>query len=531
MYLLMKISLLKNKFLTFFSVLKNILEALQVLNQGFFNYMHYHWLIIFIIVCSLTSDVQGQYVFDFNDDIKTAYREASTLRIDLARKRLSRLKETEPDNALIAYIENYADFFQLFIQEDYKLYKTLSANKGKRLDIIKKGNPKSPYYLFCQAEILLQWATVRLKFDEKIGSARDVYEAYRLLEKNRELFPDFQENYKSLSIIHALAESVPSWVRKLMGVEGSVALGTKEIKQLAEHPATTGSIYRDEIIAIYSYILLYLNNQKEEAYQLFAKYPVDHKSSPLICFLRATVTHKSGRNEEALQILAEKPRGKEYLEFYYLDFLTGKYKLYKLDPEARTHILRFVNGFKGRHYIKEAWQKLAWYELLVLNDKTAYEEMRKACLSKGFKLIDEDIQAYREASSESIPDRDLLSARLLFDGGYYKQAYDLLKSKNHKYKTGLSDGEYYYRMGRISNELGNNAEAKEYYLQTLVKGDPGKYYPCSSALHLGLLTEAEGDLRSAKKYFNQCLSLNPEGYSSSLHQKAKAGLDRLKAKK
>jgi hypothetical protein len=489
----------------------------------------YRIIVITIVFLVLPFYAESQYRFDFNEEIKAAYKEASSLKIEAARKRLLRLKDRQPDNALVVYIENYADFFQLFIQEDYTLYKRLSANKKKRLDIIKNADSNSPYYLFCQAEILLQWATVRLKFDEKIGAAGDVYEAYKLLEKNRKLFPAFQENYKSLSIIHALAESVPSWVRKLMGVEGSVALGTAEIRQLAEHPSTAASVYRDEIIAIYSYILLYLNNQKEEAYQLFEKFPADHKVNPLICFLKATVTHKSGRNDEALSILEDRPKGSEYLEFYYLEFLTGKYKLYKLDPGARTHIQRFIAGFKGRHYTKEAWQKLSWYALLLLDDSAAYHSARQNCLTQGFKLIDEDIQAYRESVSNSIPDKDLLKARLLFDGGYYSKAYELLRSKSRTYSSGISDGEYYYRMGRITDEMQKNAEARDYYKQTLIKGDPAKYYPCSAALYLGLISEEEGDRSTAKMYFNQCLSLNPEGYSSSLHQKAKAGLDRLKA--
>lgn len=468
--------------------------------------------------------------FDLNAEIRAAYADASSLKIQSARLKLEKLKAGQPDNVLIHYIENYADFFQLFIQEDYALFKKLHRQKARRLDVIKQATADSPYYLFCQAEILLQWATVRLKFDEKIAAAKDVYDAYLLLEKNRKLYPDFQENLKSLSIIHALAESVPSWVRKMMGVQGSVALGTQEIKALAEHPSTVRSMYRDEIIAIYSYILLYLNNQKEEAYRLYQKYPLDHTDNPLICFLKATVTHKSGRNDEALRILSEKPSGPEYLDFFYLDFLTGKYKLYKLDPDASIHIERFLKNFKGRHYIKEAWQKMSWHAWVIRQDATAYETMRSNCQGLGFRLIDEDVQAYRESSGRVLPDRDLLKARLLFDGGYFKEAYDLLTAKSMFYTSGLSDGEFYYRMGRITDELEKTQEAINYYTQTIVKGDPARYYPCSAALYLGLIAEEKKEYAKARKYFNQCLSLNPEGYASSLHQKAKAGLDRIKGK-
>ena len=167
------------------------------------------------------------------------------------------------------YIENYTDFFTLFIQEEETKYKSLLKNKDIRINKIKASDPGSPYYLFCQAEIILQWATIKLKFGDKINAATDVYEAYRLLEKNKQKFPDFTENNKSLSIIHALAESVPSWVRKIMNIKGSVDLGTSEIRISANKSISEKSIFKEEIVAIYSYILFYSNNKKEEAYHLF----------------------------------------------------------------------------------------------------------------------------------------------------------------------------------------------------------------------------------------------------------------------
>lgn len=54
--------------------------------------------------------------------------------------------------------------------------------------------------------------------------------------------------------------------------------------------------------------------------------------------------------------------------FYYLDFLYGKYKLCRLDKDADIHMLQFVHHFEGRHYIKEAYQKLYWYELIFKKD-------------------------------------------------------------------------------------------------------------------------------------------------------------------
>ncbi|HMT69544.1 MAG TPA: hypothetical protein PKD16_05245, partial [Saprospiraceae bacterium] len=252
-----------------------------------------------------------------NNDIEQAYKDISELKMASGLQKIDHIKKTDPNNAMVYYIENYVDFFTLFIQEDEALYKKLLKNKDIRLRKIKASNPESPYYLFCQAEIILQWATIKLKFDEKISAAKDVYQAYKLLEENKKAFPNFIENNKSLSIIHALAESVPSWIRTFMGIKGSVALGTKEISALVTRANADGSIFKNEIIAIYSYILFYSNNKKEEAFKLYDTYKLNHKENILIAFLKSTMAHKTGRNDLALKILDERPKGKEYLPFYY----------------------------------------------------------------------------------------------------------------------------------------------------------------------------------------------------------------------
>ena len=65
------------------------------------------------------------------------------------------------------------------------------------------------------------------------------------------------------------------------------------------------SVFKEEIVAIYSYILFYSNNRREEAYLLFEKYNLDHRTNPLIAFLKATMAQKTGRNDTAIKILEE----------------------------------------------------------------------------------------------------------------------------------------------------------------------------------------------------------------------------------
>ena len=51
---------------------------------------------------------------------------------------------------------------------------------------------KSPFLLYTQAEIHLQWAFCKIKFGEYVSAAFEVKKAYSLLLNNQKKFPDFK---------------------------------------------------------------------------------------------------------------------------------------------------------------------------------------------------------------------------------------------------------------------------------------------------------------------------------------------------
>ena len=473
----------------------------------------------------------GQGYFECNAAIEEAYNLVITLQFDSAALKIEEIKRQEPNNLLIYHIENYIDFFTIFINEDEEEFERLEKNKNIRLEKIGHGDKKSPYYLFTKAEINLQWATVRLKFDQKFDAAREVYRAYKFLEKNQKKFPDFIENKKSLSIIHALSESIPSLIKKVVGVKGSIELGTKEIEEVVEYSKSHNFLFKDESYAVYAYILFYQNNKKEEAYKLLSEANLDHTKSPLLCFLKANIAQKTGHNVEALKILEERPKSDAFMSFPYLDFMYGKFKLYELDAGSQKYMLKFLEEFNGRHYIKEAYQKLAWYEIATNEDVVAYKKYMELCQKEGYDLVDEDKQALKESKDKEIPNTVLLRARLLFDGGYYGRAYSLLIQKAYLFveDENKESLEFNYRMGRLSQELKNYPDAIMYYVMTINEGERIKsFMACNAALQTALIFEEQNKLGQAKKYFDLCLDLSPKRYKTSLHQKANSGLDRIK---
>ncbi len=471
--------------------------------------------------------LSGQYHFTPNDDIKEAYTYASSLRHEKARVKIKLIKEKDPYNLLVYHIENYIDFFEIFIREEEDQFKFLEKNKNLRLEQIKKGDKNDPFFRFCQAEIHLHWALVRLKFGQKFTATREVYSAYILLEENKKLFPQFANTYKSLSIIRVLAQSIPGVVRFLFGIESSIVKGTREAKFVYDHSKNEGSIFKDEIAIIYAYILYYQNNRKEEAQSILEKSFPGRTDNPLISFVTANMALKNGKNDLAIKILSERPKGKDYIEFHYLSFVLGKLKLYQLDKGSKVYLESFIKNFNGRHYIKEALQKMAWYHWVIEDDINGYQYYMNRIKNEGYDLIDEDKQALSEARSGIIPDKDLLKARLLFDGNFLNKAYQVLNDKQDKYTNGAHQLEYNYRMGRICHELHKENEAINYYAQTLQSSEKKSYYLCNSALQMALILEKNNKLSQALDYIKLCLSFSPDQYANSLHQKAKSAKLRI----
>ncbi|MEO1518951.1 MAG: tetratricopeptide repeat protein [Bacteroidota bacterium] len=470
--------------------------------------------------------------FAFSTGASQAYQKAIELRFVEARTLLAQLKHSEPDNHLIYLVENYVDFFTIFLDENEQEFRSLEHNKDKRLELIAQGDRNSPYFLYAQAEIKLQWALSRLKFEEYFSALMEIRSAYKLLTKNQKRFPNFVANKKSLGILHALVGTIPDsyrWGVKLLGgMDGTIEQGRGEIEEVLDHAKDHPFIFEEETRVIYALLMLHLGNQQETAWQVISSPKLNPQKNPLATFVLANVAMHSGKNEEVIRLLENRPLDPAFHPFPYLDYMLGLAKLYRLDVDADQYFKKYLTNFRGRNYIKEAYQKLAWWSLLQGN-AGEYRRFIKQCKQKGAAVIGGDKQALKEATSGVMPDPILLRARLLFDGGYHRRALEQLRSHSvDQFATIGQQLEYTYRLGRITHRMGQWADAIEFYGQTIEKGREYKFYfACNAALQMGLVYEQQGKRELARQSYKECLRLRPDEYQNSLHQKAKAGLNRL----
>jgi len=476
----------------------------------------------------------GQQVFEWTPRAIQGYQYATSLQLNNALKVVDEMKKQEPNNMLVYFIEDYIDFFNLFIGEERSTYQLLKNKKDIRLKMIRKGNENSPYYKFCQADIYLHWALVKLKFNEKTSAALDIRKAYSLLNQNENDFPNFMPNKKSLGVMHALIGTIPSnykWLSNIIGITGTIDQGIQEIQLALNQAQNKEKIFELETVVMFAFMMLYLQNSPESAWSIVSTSSLNHKTNPLANFALANIASRTGRNEEAIRILKQRPKSQEFLPFYYLDLLEGMVKLKKLDLSAEKNIQVFLQNFKGENYIKEAFQKLGWIGILKNNNQSYFRCMQK-CIQKGANETDEDKSAFFEAQKAKVPHIELLKARLLSDGGYAIQAHrTLINASNIIFEDKEYLLEFNYRLGRSYQMLKNYHDAIETYEKVIEMGENNPaYFACRSALSIGNIYEDQKKYDKAVSYYEKCLEMEPSEYANGLHQKAEAGINRIRKK-
>lgn len=487
----------------------------------------YSLLFFFLVIpCAASAN------FDFNANCLKAYQLIFELKLNGARQLIAAEKKVHPKNSIVPLLENYVDYFHLITSESKTDFDRLSAMKSVRTSQIEDDENNSPYYLYAQAEINLQWALLRSRYGEFFTAAREIKKANSQLQENSKKFPGFHLNAKGLGLINIFLGNLPDGILKsalsAFGIKGNVQNGLAMLDKLAQNlPRSTYEPFYEEVVFYYSFVLSDLVHAPD-AYVKTMKYTERIADSSLLkAYLQAYVCARNGHNEEAISILSGRPAGEAYQPFAYLELLMGTAKLNKLDYSAELNFKRFLQLNKGVNYIKDANLHLAWVGLLS-GDTGAYRGYMAKVKGLGYTFGEKDKQALNEAAAP-VPNIVLLKSRLLFDGGYYNKALAVLSGESADSYAVLKDKvEYYYRSGRINDALGNDDVALKNYQNTINYGKNLKYYyAATAALNMGKIYAGKNNSVNAKKCFNIAIGLKNHEYENSIEAQAKQELRKL----
>ncbi len=472
--------------------------------------------------------------FDFNERVQEAYQQIIRMKFDAGTRLLDEEQKSNPSNVLPLLYYSYIDFLKAFISEEKKDYESFSNSIDDRSKKLEDAD--SPFSMYARAELMVQEAMLKVKFREFVSAAWEIRRAYKMIEKNSDRFPSFPLNKKLMGFMHVMIGVVPKnyqWLNKLAGMEGTIAQGEEELTGLSKGvEGNEYKVYKEEILFYLASIRFSYSKDEKRTNDLAEMIRPFCSQSQLMRYCYSNLMMRSGRNEEAVEVLTDTTAAGSFYPFYFLRYKTGLARLRKLDFSAEADFQQYVSRFHGLNYLRSSCQQIAWIYLL-RGDQKKYHEWIAQCLNKGTDLVDEDKDATTEATSGEMPNLLLLRARLLFDGGYYKQSLAEIAGKPLDNFPRFRDQlEVTYRFARILQKMKQTDQSIEYYKQTLKNGALSKYYfAANAALILGNIYEEKRDFEKAKSYYQQCLALRDHEYQNSLDQKAQAGLERIKKEK
>jgi len=488
-------------------------------------------LVSILIFCS--QNLHAEKVYDFNTTCQQAYKEITSLKLSSGAELVNEARKQNPENLIPEILDSYIDFYILFFNEDPADYETRITHFAERLDKLEDGPENSPFYNFCLTVVYMQKASAEIKFGRQWAAGWDFRKAFSLVKENRKAFPSFLPNNMIYGPMLVVAGTIPDgyrWLASLFGINGSIKDGVNQIQQFVNSKDSLARLFFDEASFYYCYILFYIENKPEEAFQYIQQKKLDVVNNHLLAYMAANLAINDKKTDYAKNIILQRNPSTEYLNAPVWDFEFAYIKLHHLEiPEAIQYFQKFLSRFKGSFYVKDGYEKLSWCYYLQGNMNAA-EKTRQLVLTRGSEAVDADKQAKKNAESGVWPNPLLLKARILNDGGYNNEALMVLGSKNVNDFTKPEDQlEFAYRVGRIYDDMNRDKEAMKMYLLAIGLGENRpEYYAARAALQIGYIYEERGKKDMAIAYFQRCLDMKEQDYKNSLDQKAKAGIERCK---
>jgi hypothetical protein len=135
--------------------------------------------------------------FYLNSNLLVAQKYNYELKLDKARIALKSELAENPDNFAVHYLLHFNAYLKAFVSEEAADYRSYIAVQQRAIAHIQKLNDSEPYKKFALADIYFYSATLKGKFNELYGAARDINRAHSLIEANHKTFPDFLPNNKT----------------------------------------------------------------------------------------------------------------------------------------------------------------------------------------------------------------------------------------------------------------------------------------------------------------------------------------------
>jgi len=456
---------------------------------------------------------------------RQAYAELFKLRIESARALLLPELRRQPAAAGSLLVADCIDFTELMISQDAGRYDAVVTAQSQRLALLEKSAERGALRDYARAEIRLHQAAAQVAFQHEVQGAWNLRQAYQQVQATAQRYPDFLPARKTLGMLQFFIGSLPEgyrWFLKLLGLPGSVELGVQNLQAAARRP----NDFQPEAQLILALVQETYYKKADEAVLLVSRLAAQQPDNLLCSYLVISLNKRQHRTAAALAAYSARPTGPAYLPVPYLHHMAADLLLYQGQYAAsRRENQQFLQLYQGVHYRKDAAFKLylaAWLG----NDAPAAEQYRRQIDAAGRTELEEDKYAQRFFDDKLPLNRTLTRARLQIDGGYYREALGTLRGFTAPAGTSRRDQlEDPYRRARAYQGLGRLDSARLFYTRTIaLAGKAPYYFGPQSALQMGYLCQADGQLNLARVYFQKVLDSPRHEYKNSTDAKAKVAL-------
>ena len=469
--------------------------------------------------------------YSWNDKSQQIYESITSLRIPEARRNIALEQKANPNNLVNEMLESYADFYELFLNEDFTAYQKINPQFEQRIKLLEAGPKNTPYYLYSLGLEYLHKSIIAIRFDKTWDGAWDFRKAYFLFKENRKAYPNFSPNDAYFGAITTLVGTIPKgyqWIANILGLSGKISDGNALVLKYLNSKDEFNKRCRNEALFIYPYLLMNFEGNEKKAFSFIETAPYDFKKNQMHAYMAANLYLNHQQSNKTLGIIQQIESNPNFLPLPFWNLELGYAYLNELKLEkAQKYFTDFTQSFKGKFYIKDAYERLSWIAYFQgdLKKASAY---RKLVLSSGNQVTDADKQAFQNAKKGNWPNPLLLKARLLSDGGYQTQALNLLIGKtSNDFAIEADKTEFAYRLGRIYDLMGQDEAAIRFYLSAIEKGEhQPEYFAARAALQIGNIYENKGQFSKAIEFYNLCIEMKDHAFKNSLDQKAKSGIQR-----
>ena len=479
----------------------------------------------------MTSHAFGQYDYQWTPRTQKIYESITSLSIPEARTLMNQDKKANASNLIYPLLESYADFYQLFLNEDKAEYSRMYPAFEQRIQLFEDGPKQSPYHLYSLALAHFHKSLIAIRFNKNLEAALDFRKAFLLFKENKKAYPNFAPNDVYLGLMTTVIGTIPKgyqWMASLLGMSGKITEGNALVLKYLNSKDAYANQCRNEALFVYPYLVMNFEGNKKKTFDFIEKTAYDFTNNHLHAYMATNLYLNNQQSQKALQIASNINPANTYLDlpFWHLEMGYAYLNELKLDA-AKNALQQFINRFKGQFYVKDAFEKLSWIAY-IQGDQTKANAYRSNVLSKGNDITDADKQALQNAKKGAWPNPILLRARLLSDGGYQQQALAILAGKTSKdFDKDIDKTEFAYRLGRIYDLAGQPDQAIPFYTSAIEKGsNQPEYFAARAALQIGLIYEQKNNPSMAITFFNTCLEMKNHAFKNSLDQKAKTGIQR-----